>query len=95
MTVAHFEKLVLDCVVRYKLTDIAVREVFKLCSLKLGPSKIEKFNYGLEVLNFREQLTKVIERNEDVLSKEITLSFVMNTNGATPFHSSKKVFRPF
>ena len=70
VTVAHFEKVVLDFVVRHKLADNAARELFKLFKLvlpkpnfvptSLGHRKSKKVKDGFEVLNFREQEIKVM-----------------------------------
>ena len=105
VTLESFEKSILDFVVRHKLADNAIRELLKLFKQFLPkPNSVpndlhhrrsRKIADGFEVLNFRDQLTRVLERNEDVLSNESSLTLFMNTDGATPFHSSKKVFWPF
>ena len=50
---------------------------------------------GIEVLQIRKQLSRIIERNHDVLADVTTVTLFISTDGATPFRSEKKTFWPF
>ena len=105
ITVEQLQKILCDFAVRHRLADSAVRELYKLLKLVLPkpnnvPSDLchrRSVNVadGFEIVSLRDQMIRIIERNEDVLSGEKTITIFLNTDGATPFRSSKKVFWPF
>ena len=100
--VEHLQKLLRDFAVRHRLADSAVRELCKLFKAvlpkpnsvppDLGHRRFVNVAEGFEILNLREQMIRIVERNDDVLGGEETITIFLNTDGATPFRSSKKCF---
>ena len=105
MTVSNFQQLYIDFVVRHKVTDNASKELLKIFKRVLptpnniphqvGHRRTKVTREGFEVADVRKQLSSLVERNLDVLVRENTLTLFMNTDGATPFKSSKQSFWPF
>ena len=89
---------------RGRLSDSAVRKLCEHLKLvhpkpKIVPSDLRHRRSvnvadGFEILSLREQMIRIIERNEDVLCGEKILTIFLNTVSATPFRSSEKVFCP-
>ena len=100
-----FQDILVDFVVRHKLSDNALKELLKLFQNFLpkpnnvpnhfGHRRKSVTSDGFEVLDVRKQLSLVVERNLDYLAEEETLNIFLNTDGASPFRSSKICFWPF
>ena len=100
ISVDKFQELFLNFVVRHKLPDNALKELLTMFKQLLPrPNNVPKnLSYrrkkidsdGIEVLEIRKQLSRIIERNHDVLADVTTVTLFISTDGATPFRSAKK-----
>ena len=105
MTLEAFRIFFVEFAVRHKLPDCAMKELLKFFRLVLLQPNIVPNDFkhrraknnvdGFEVLDVRNQLSRIVERNQMAFSNVDTLTLFLNTDGASSFRSAKQSFWPF